>query len=289
MIDLHSHTDRSDGTLSPAELVAEAVRAGLSALAITDHDTFAGYDDAVPFAAGAGLELICGIEISTRYHGTTIHLLGYFPETPPSAGLRAWLDFLQENRRDRNVRLIDKLRSLGIDITLEEVERYGRTLTARPHFARVLVEKGYASGIQEAFDLYLDESAKAFVQRHEVPMEEALERILASGGVPSLAHPVRVAHNNWAKIAATVEDLAGYGLRAIEVYHSDHTPENVSYYKSLAERFGLAVTGGSDFHGANKPQIELGTGYRGNLSIPDELLGNLKSVARSIAATRSFS
>lgn len=289
MIDLHSHTDRSDGTLTPAELVAEAVRVGLSTLAITDHDTFAGYDDAVPIAADAGLDVMCGIEISTRYLGNTIHLLGYFPVTPPSAELRHWLNFLQENRRDRNLRLIDKLRSLGIDITLEDVERYGKTLTARPHFARVLVEKGYVSDIQQAFDQYLDESARAFVQRQEVPMEEALERILGSGGVPSLAHPIRVAHNNWAKIAAAVEDLAGYGLRAIEVYHSDHSPENVSYYKSLAERFGLAITGGSDFHGANKPQIELGTGYRNNLRIPDSLAEDLKSVARAITPSRSLS
>jgi predicted metal-dependent phosphoesterase TrpH len=288
MIDLHSHTDRSDGTFSPEELVAEAVRVGLSALAITDHDTFAGFDDAVPFAAKAGLEVICGIEVSTRYQGATVHLLGYFPVTPPSGDIRQWLSFLQENRRERNTRLIEKLRSIGVDITLEEVEKAGRTLTARPHFARVLVEKGYATDIQQAFDLFLDESAKAYVQRHEVPIEEALERILASGGVPSLAHPIRVAKNNWAKIASAVEDLAGYGLRAIEVYHSDHSPENVSYYKTLADRFGLGITGGSDFHGGNKPLISLGTGFRNNLNIPNSILDNLKSVAKSLTA-RSFS
>ena len=110
-------------------------------------------------------------------------------------------------------------------------------------------------------------------------MEEALERILASGGVPSLAHPIRVAKNNWEKLAAYVEDLAGMGLRAIEVHHSDHTPENASYYSSLAERFHLGITGGSDFHGDNKPLISLGTGKRNNLHVPDELLENLKSLA----------
>lgn len=279
MIDLHSHTDRSDGTFTPAELIAEAVRVGLSALAITDHDTFAGYDAAVPFAADAKLELICGIELSTRYLGNSVHLLGYFPGTPPSDELRAWLEFLLENRRERNVRLIAKLRSLGLDITLAEVEAKGRTLTARPHFARVLVEKGYAKDIEDAFRQYLDESARGYVQRQEVPMEEALERILKSGGIPSLAHPVRVAKNNWAKLAEYVEDLAGYGMRALEVYHSDHSPENVSYYQSLAERFGLAVTGGSDFHGGNKPNIELGTGYRNNLNIQEEVLAKLKALA----------
>lgn len=279
MIDLHSHTDRSDGTFTPAELIAEAARVGLAGLAITDHDTFTGYDAAVPYAKKAGVNLICGIELSTRYQGTSVHLLGYFPLTPPSKELRAWLDLILEGRRDRNNRLITKLQSLGIDITLAEVETMGRTLTARPHFARVLVDKGYAKDIQDAFDKYLDESARGFVQRQEVSMEEALERILKSGGVPSLAHPVRVANNNWEKLAEYVEDLAGLGLRAIEVHHSDHSPENVSYYATLAERFNLGMTGGSDFHGANKPQISLGTGKRNNLHVPDELLENLKSLA----------
>lgn len=273
MIDLHSHTNESDGTMTPAELVNEAVRVGLAALAITDHDTFAGYDAARPFAAAAGLELICGIEISTRYRGATVHLLGYFPSHAPSDELRAWLSYLQEMRRERNVRLIAKLQSLGLDIALAEVETMGRTLTGRPHFARVLVEKGYAKDLQNAFDLYLDEAAPGYVFRQEVPIEEAIERMLKSGGVPSLAHPVRVAKNNWQTLAVYVEDLAGYGLRAIEVYHSDHTPENVAYYKSLAERFQLGVTGGSDFHGANKPKIALG-----GVVIPDGTLEGLKAL-----------
>ena len=199
MIDLHSHTDQSDGTFSPEELVAEAVRIGLRALAITDHDTFAGVDLAVPFAARSGLELIGGIELSTKFGGASVHLLGYFPCQPSSAEFRNWLDFLLESRRDRNRRLIERLRSLGIDITLAEVERVGRSLTGRPHFARVLVEKGFARDIQDAFDHYLDESARAYVQRHEVPVEEAIERIVAAGGVASLAHPVRVAQEQLAK------------------------------------------------------------------------------------------
>ncbi len=282
MIDLHSHTNRSDGTFTPAELVAEGMRAGLRALAITDHDTFTGYDAAVPHAQSAGLELICGIELSTKYQGSTLHLLGYFPSARPSQDLRDWLESILEARRDRNRRLIAKLQSLGVDITLEEVEAEGRTLTARPHFARVLVDKGYVKDMQAAFDEYLDESARGFVQRREVPVEEALERILGSGGVPSLAHPVRVAKNNWDKLAEYVEDLAGLGLRAIEVYHSEHSPENVSYYASLAARFGLGATGGSDFHGANKADICLGTGRRNNLNVPDALLDDLKTLAARV-------
>ena len=275
MIDLHSHTDQSDGTFTAAELVAEAVRIGLKALAITDHDTMGGYDLAVPLAETAGLRLICGIELSTKYQGLSVHLLGYFPTRQPSAEFREWLSFLQETRRDRNRRLIEKLNSLGLEITLEEVEAQGKTLTARPHFARVLVAKGYAKDLQDAFDQFLDEKGRGYVQRHDIPIQEAIDRIRAAGGVASLAHPVRVAKNQWDVLERYIEELGRMGMQAVEVYHSDHSPENVSFYKSLAERFGLGITGGSDFHGGNKPFISLGTGCRNNLNVPDELADQL--------------
>jgi len=279
MIDLHSHTDQSDGTFTPAELIAEAVRIGLHALAITDHDTMAGYQKAMPLAEAAGLELICGIELSTRLGGASVHLLGYFPCRAPSAEFLAWLSFLQESRRDRNRRLIDKLQSLGVDITLADVETKGRSLTARPHFARVLIEKGYAKDMQDAFDKFLDESARGYVERQEVPVGEAIGRITEAGGVASLAHPIRVAKNDWEKLAKSVGELKAAGMQAIEVFHSDHTPENVAYYQSLAERFRLGVTGGSDFHGGNKPNISLGSGVRNNLAVPDGVLADLKELA----------
>ena len=279
MIDLHSHTDESDGTFTPAELVVEAKRVGLTALAITDHDTLRGYEKAVPLAADAKLELICGLELSTRFGGLSIHLLGYFPCHPPTEDFRQWLSFLLESRRDRNRRLIDRLQSLGVDITLEEVEKRGRSLTGRPHFARVLVEKGYAKDIQDAFDEFLDESAKGYVQRHEVPFEEAIQRLVEAGGVASLAHPVRVGRNDWTKLTEYVGRMADMGMRGIEVYHSDHSPENVAFYLSLAHRYGLTPTGGSDFHGANKPNLALGTGYRGNLNVGEGILEDLKKTA----------
>lgn len=278
MIDLHSHTDQSDGTFTAAQLVAEALRIGLKALAITDHDTMSGCEQALPVAQAANLRLIRGIELSTKYQGVSVHLLGYFPGAPPSAEFREWLAFLLESRRDRNRRLIDRLCSLGIPITLAEVENYGRTLTARPHFARVLVDKGFAKDIQDAFDKYLDESSIGYVQRHDIPIREAIDRIRQAGGVTSLAHPVRVAKNHWETLAKYVEELTGMGLQALEVYHSDHSPENVAYYKSLAERFALGMTGGSDFHGANKPLISLGTGCRNNLNVPDELADKLSEL-----------
>ncbi len=278
MIDLHSHSDQSDGTFTAAELVAEAKRIGLNALAITDHDTMLGYDQAIPHAQAAGLRLICGIELSTKYQGVSVHLLGYFPTQAPKGDFRDWLAFLLESRRDRNRRLIEKLNSLGIPITLEEVEAYGKTLTARPHFARVLIDKGFAKDLQDAFDQYLDEKGRGYVQRHDIPIKEAIDRIRAAGGVSSLAHPVRVAKNQWDVLGRYVGELAGMGMQAIEVYHSDHSPENVAYYKSLAERFKLGITGGSDFHGANKPLISLGTGCRNNLNVPDELAEQLAAL-----------
>jgi len=240
----------------------------------------AGYDLAVPFARAAGLDLVCGIEISTRFHGRSVHLLGYFVNEPPAPAFRDWLHELHESRRDRNRRLIARLRSLGVDITLEEVEAKGRAMTGRPHFARVLVEKGYVTTIDQAFEDYLDESAKGYVERREVPMDEGIERVVKGGGIPSLAHPIRVgrraAANDGDELDKWVAEMRDMGLRALEAFHSDHSPQLVERYVDLARRLNLAVTGGSDFHGANKPRIELGRGFNGNLCVPRSVLDNLR-------------
>jgi predicted metal-dependent phosphoesterase TrpH len=258
------------------------VAAGLEALAITDHDTLAGYDGAEPAARDAGLDLICGIEISTRFHGRSVHLLGYFVHQPPTGEFRDWLLALQTSRRDRNVRLIERLRSLGVDISLQEVQAKGRTMTGRPHFARVLVEKGYVRNIDQAFDEYLDESAKGYVERHEVPMHEGIERVVKGGGIASLAHPVRVGRRGMRdgheELEKWVEEMRGMGMCAIEAFHSDHRPTDVERYLDLARRLELAVTGGSDFHGANKARIQLGHGFEGNLNVPDWVLERLRAM-----------
>jgi predicted metal-dependent phosphoesterase TrpH len=163
LIDLHSHTNESDGTCSPAQLVAEAVRSGVTVLGITDHDTFKGYDQALPSAARAGLELVCGIELSTKLHGHSAHLLGYFLNQQNMDEFRKWVAGQQAARRDRNIRLVARLRELGFDVTLAEAEARGRGMTGRPHFAQIMVEKGYVSNLRQAFDDYLDESAKGYV------------------------------------------------------------------------------------------------------------------------------
>lgn len=270
MIDLHSHTTESDGTVPPVNLIAAAHRAGVTTLAITDHDTFTGYDQAVAAAREAGITLLCGIELSTKLRGRPAHLLGYF-QRGPSAEFRAWVTALQMSRRDRNVRLVARLRELGLDITLEEVQARGRSMTGRPHFAQVLVEKGYVASLQQAFDEYLDESAKGYVDRNEPTLAEAAARIAAAGGVASLAHPIRIAGD----LEPLLPELRRAGLGALEAYHSDHLPEHTAAFLGLAERHQLRVTGGSDFHGATKPGIELGTGRSGNLRIPPDLVARL--------------
>ncbi len=272
MIDLHSHTDASDGSCSPAQLIAEAVRSGVTVLGITDHDTFHGYEEALDLAAEAGIDLICGIELSTKLHGRSVHLLGYFPETGGLGAFREWILDQQASRRDRNQRLVARLRELGFDITLEEAEARGRGMTGRPHFAQIMVEKGYVPDIRHAFDEYLDESAKGYVYRREPTFAEGVERIRSAGGVASLAHPVRVNGD----VPALMPELCDSGLNAIEAYHSDHERYDTELYLSLAARYGLLVTGGSDFHGAVKPGVRLGTGWNGNLHVPEDVVKKLR-------------
>lgn len=255
MIDLHSHTYFSDGSSSPEELLALAGEVGLSALGITDHDDFTGYDHALLLPKPAGLELICGIEVTTRAAGQSVHLLGYFLNGEPGVAFRRWVHEGQLQRRDRNVRLVKKLQSLGFRIELEEVEAVGRRMTGRPHFARVLMQKGYARSYEEAFDRYLGEDGVAFVRHDGPPIEEAIEQINQAGGVSSLAHPVRV---RVASVEKLIGGLADKGLRAVEVQHSDHSALVQTEYRQIADKYGLAVTGGSDFHGTVKPHVRLG-------------------------------
>jgi predicted metal-dependent phosphoesterase TrpH len=275
VIDLHSHTTESDGTYSPAELVAAASALRLDALAITDHDTLAGYDLARPLAADAGLRLICGIELSTKVHQPvrrTVHLLGYFPTCDPSQEFLHWLEGMQAARRDRNRRLAAKLQTMGIDITIEEIEHAGKSMAGRPHFARLMVQKGYVPNTREAFRQYLDESAPGYVDREEPTLAEGIERIQAAGGVSSVAHPVRLGRRDHAEEEELIASFVALGLDCIEAYHSDHESGDVKRYLGYAEKYGIGVTGGSDFHGDNKPNVKLG-----QANVPTELLAALKA------------
>jgi predicted metal-dependent phosphoesterase TrpH len=279
MIDLHTHTSESDGSHSPAELVALACEIGLDVLAITDHDTFAGFDIAKPLADRANLDLLCGIELSTKYDHKSVHLLGYFPDSGADSSFRGWITGMQESRHERNRLLLKKLRSYGVQISSEELMRRGGPLPGRPHVAKLMVEKGYVQSLQQAFDEYLDDSARCHVQRDEPSFIDAVRRIGEAGGISSLAHPYRVTRNA-GELESFVGGMREVGLRAIEVYHSEHSAEEVSLYATLASNLSLLTTGGSDFHGATKPGIALGTGKSENLRVPTVVVEDLRASFR---------
>jgi hypothetical protein len=281
IIDLHSHTNSSDGTLTPAELVALAKTQNISSLAITDHDTFEGYDIAVPLAEASGLDLVRGIELNSRLllEGSAqprfVHILVYFLSREPSRIFQNWLAEQQTDRRSRNAKLAKALQDRGVNITLQEVEARGRTLAGRPHFARILVEKGYVTNFEDAFHKYLGEDAPSYVERESNTTEEVIDLARQGGGIPVVAHPIRIG------LARAVEHevltrFKQAGLVGLEVYHSDHPPALQQYYRVLADELELLPTGGSDFHGAVKPDIELGTGRAHNLRVPAEFLEGLR-------------
>jgi predicted metal-dependent phosphoesterase TrpH len=182
-------------------------------------------------------------------------------------------------RRDRNQRLITSLHQQGIDINLGEVERLGRTLTGRPHFARVLIQKGYVSSFDEAFRRYLGESAPSYVERFAPYVEVAIKRVIDAGGLPVLAHPIRLGFKDPKPEEKFIGELRDAGLRGIEVFHSDHRPADMERYAGVARKFNLAVSGGSDFHGDVKPQISLGTGNNKNLNIPKSVLDGMRAAS----------
>jgi predicted metal-dependent phosphoesterase TrpH len=280
MIDLHTHTNESDGTYTPRELVEAGAGMGLEALGITDHDTFAGYEQAGPVARERGLDLVCGIELSTRAaYGRgrkTVHMLAYFLHGGPSAGFREWVSALLASRRERNIRLIRNLNQQGIEISLGEVEAQGRSLTGRPHFARVLMKKGYVGSTEEAFRRYLAESAPSFVERDSPKIEDAIREVAAGGGVSVVAHPVRLGFRRPEEEERFIGGLKEKGLRGIEVWHSDHNAADTARYLAMSERLGLLRTGGTDFHGGNKPGLQLGTGRDGNVRVGREVLEELR-------------
>ena len=279
MIDLHSHTDRSDGTLSPSRLIELASKNRIRALSITDHDTLEGYDDAVAPAAQANLELICGIELNARFRAETIHVLAYFLDAPADDAFRRRVTAMKTSRRERNARLAERLRELGCDVTLEEAEALGKDQTGRPHFARLLIRKRYVSSHREAFDRYLDETAPGFVPRDEPSLDKVFGWIRDSGGVPTWAHPGRFLKQHGLEPEATFRELGALGCLAIEAYHRDHPIDLGNALAKAARKAGLGVTGGSDFHGPTPNGVPLG-----GLGLPYRLLDALRAHGRKALA-----
>ncbi|RME26841.1 MAG: PHP domain-containing protein [Deltaproteobacteria bacterium] len=283
MIDLHVHTTASDGTMNPAELVKYAASRGLSAVGITDHDTMDGLAEAQHTASQAGIDVVPGVEISCEYKGPVsdgragwMHMLVFYP--PAGGAVEQRLNQLKRFREERNTRLVGKLRELGVEITMEQVLQYtGGGLLGRPHFARFLVDKGYARDIQDAFDRYLGKGAGAYVDKQRLTPEQALLLATQDGAVPVLAHPYSLHLSDIDSIEKVLARLKEQGLQGIEAWYPHHDPAFTESLLLIANGLGLVATGGSDFHGSNKDGIELGSGIGGNLSVPDSVLDELEA------------
>lgn len=246
--DLHTHTLASDGTRPPADNVRLAAEAGLAAVAITDHDTVGGLREAMEAGLKYGIAVVPGVEISTVHAGQDIHVLGYWiDDTDPQFLSR--LAELREVRNRRNEMIVNKLQELGLSVTMDDVLESLRTskkagdTVGRPHIADALVRKGYVSSMAEAFDRYLAKGAAAYVNPPRITPQQAVEWILEAGGAPVLAHPGLYGQDELIPLLAEV------GLVGVEAFHSDHTPEQETYYEALAVEHGLLVTAGSDYHG----------------------------------------
>ncbi len=284
MIDLHVHTAASDGTVSPAGVVRLAADRGITAVAVTDHDTVAGLGEAMEESTRSHVEIVPGVEISAEWDKGILHILGFFVDrTDPD--LLQTLDYLKRGREERTVRILSKLARLGIEIRREEVAaESGCGVPGRPHIARVMVKMGFVAEMQEAFDRYLRRGAPAYAKKPKLDPVEALRTITRAGGLPVMAHPYSVLSGDSEGLGEVVKRLKEHGLQGLEAYYPEHTPAQTQTYLELADRYHLVATGGTDFHGANKPGIQLGL-IPEQGPLPYRLLVNLKR--RRVALTSS--
>ena len=293
IVDLHVHSNKSDGSLTPSQLVDLAVEKRLSAFALTDHDTTDGIPEALKAAEehnqrlAAGLlssetdnhpplplEVIPGIELSTEYRKRDVHILGLYIDYQ-AAFFQEWLQHFVDSRIQRNHKLCANLQTAKIDITYEKLqETFPCATITRSHYARYLLDHGYVKSLLEAFDRYLGDHTRYFVPREKVTPEQAVELILQAGGIPILAHPILYRFSDTV-LETLVADLKNIGLIGIETIYSTYSPAEEQQIRTLAAKYDLCISGGSDFHGANKPGLEMATGY-GRLIVPEEVLTNLK-------------
>jgi 3',5'-nucleoside bisphosphate phosphatase len=273
-IDLHTHSAASDGTDTPSELVSRAHAAGLTAIALTDHDTLSGIEEARLAADRLGIDLVPGTELSVRWPTGKMHMLVYFLEPGPGP-LQDELSVLRDGRADRNSVIVERIGELGYELTLEEVldHAHGESV-GRPHIADALVARGYFPDRSTAFDELLGDGKPAYVSRLALDAHTAIRLAAESGALTAIAHPYTIGLNR-DEYLATFRDLAAAGLDGIESHHAEHTPRLRAHLASLAADLGLVATGGSDYHGAGKPGISLGSG-RGDLAVPDEFLERLR-------------
>jgi len=285
-IDLHIHSTASDGTLSSVEILRLAEKLNLGAIAITDHDTLKGSRELLVAAGSSDVRVLTGIEISATPPASYVvavsfHILGYGIRLNDSE-LNQTLETLQYARENRNPRIISRLNAMGLDISLEEVIRVsGEAQIGRPHIAQLMVKKGFVRTFDEAFDIYLGFNKSAYVDKFRLDCQKAIRMIINAGGIPVLAHPFLLQIPDKARLKSLVTTLKEVGLQGIEVYYPEHSSEDVTFYKQLALSLDLAISGGTDFHGAIKPDIRMGCG-KGDFFVPysvyDDLLKRQQSM-----------
>lgn len=274
-IDLHVHSIESDGTFTPQELLTEAKKAGLSAMALTDHDTVDGVLSAKDTATAVGIELISGVELSTEYKGKEVHMVGLFiDETNPA--LLNHLSTFRAKRDSRNEEMCTLLQKEGFDITEAALHKMfpDATVLTRAHVANYLVNKGYIPNISVAFEKYIGDGCRCQVKREMITPQEGVKIIHNAGGIAILAHPILYKMSD-ARLRELFIDCKDVGLDGVEAIYSTYQPGDERYIRRLAEEYDLKLSGGSDFHGTNKPHIKLGTGI-GNMFIPYDILENLR-------------
>ena len=274
-VDLHVHSLKSDGSLTPSELVDKALSLNLRAFALTDHDCTDGLPEAMEYAKDKDVEVIPGIELSTGYNGKDVHIVGLDIDYK-NESLQKWLTDFRASRDLRNQKMCDKLRNeAGIDISYETLKATdpGAVIT-RSHYAKFLFAHGYVKSIREAFDRYIGDHARYYVPREKIDPREAVKVILLSGGIPVLAHPI-LYHLTKKQLSELASMLKEAGLIGIEAIYSTYAPSDEREIKALAKEYDLAISGGSDYHGVVKPGLEMGTGY-GKLFVPEDVLDNLR-------------
>jgi predicted metal-dependent phosphoesterase TrpH len=283
-IDLHLHTTASDGVMRPSEIVRYSKLKGLQAIAITDHDTIEGLEEGLSEGDKIDFEVIPGIEISAEHSPGSMHLLGFFLDINHLL-LKERLGYLQKARAERNPKIVQKLNQLGIKITYEEVlKASGGGQVGRPHFAQVLLEKNYVKSYQEAFERFLKKGAPAYVDKFRFTPKEAIHFIKKARGIAVLAHPNTLHTNGYSELENLILRLAQEGLKGIEVYYPEHSHLEVAQYKTLAERHGLLITGGTDYHGIEKNGLDIGVG-RGDMRLPYSMVERLKAARNQLYST----
>ena len=274
-IDLHVHTLASDGSDTPADVVRMAVELGLRAVAVTDHDTFAGLPEAIEAGARYGVEVVPGVELSTIYDGVEVHVLGYYMDAGHPR-LRAMMARATAERNARNETMVQRLHDAGYPVTMDALHAAfpGQTMLGRPHISEYLMRHGYVASVQDGMKNLLGRGKPFYVARYNIPLEESVETLRAAGGLPVVAHLFKYRYTP-EQLTAMVDAAAAAGAVGLEAMYTNYTPEQEQAVHVLAAERGLLCTGGTDYHGARKPDIALGRGF-GNLRVPYALLEGLK-------------